>query len=305
MLLSKRIARYLEKNIDKIADKVSNRIYQEIYSYHQGSMPKEESKEANRAFLDFIKEKLKIQSTSFSKEEFLFKDLVNFEEGIAARRLKYKIDLIDLLKGINILRTALWENLKNKFKDEFCRVKDFFDLEERINYLFCKFIIGVSEVYLKSQKEVLEYNEAAFKKWEEVVKSAHNIELNIPCREEFAAIARLQAEAIARRLRYDEEEVQDIKIAVGEACDNAIEHGFSRKGIDVHYHLSLDYLTIEVRDYGSGFNPEGKGELPADLLSERGRGLFLMKELMNSAETKSKLGEGTLITLTKKRHFLR
>lgn len=299
-----RVADFINKSKDRISQDATSIIYKIIVSYRQGKMPQEESIQTCRDFLTYMSKKMISEDYKFEfNHGELVKDLVEFEEGISVKRIHYKISLADLLKGLSILRLVLWSTLKREFYEEVLKAEIFFEIEKKINIIFESFSDTLTQSYLKCQEEALDSQERAFRKWEEVVKSAHNIELNIPCREEFAAIARLQAEALARRLKYDEEQVQDIKVAVGEACSNAIEHGQSRRGVDIHYHLSMENLVVEVRDYGSGFDPTGKGALPEDPLDERGRGLFLMKKLMDNVEIESKFGGGTLIILTKKREF--
>lgn len=299
--LADKAAEFIKNNIEGIAYRTSLKIYQDILSYTKGSMPKKESQEASIHLLSQIVSHLQQDQRSHLDKDSVIKEAVKFEESIAHKRVQYRIDLIDVLRGMNILRIMLWDALNKEFSQEhIIRSEEFFDLERRINNIFLRYFIDIAEAYLKLHQEVIASQESAFEKWEEVVKSAHKIELNIPCREAFAAIARLQAEAIAVRLGFNEEKVQDVKVAVGEACSNAIEHGVSRRGIDITYETSLDFLKVTVRDYGPGFEYK-EGTLPADPLSERGRGLFLMKALTDEVVFHSKLGEGTMVALLKKR----
>jgi len=156
-------------------------------------------------------------------------------------------------------------------------------------------------MYLTSRDELIESQSSSLKMWEEVVKSTSRLDLKIPCEEEFAAIVRAQAEAIARRLNYNEETVNDIVMAVGEACDNAIEHGISEKGVDLHYTITKDDMIIQIIDYGKGFDPAGKGEEQPDLFNERGRGIFIIRNLISNVDIKSAPGAGTNVTITLRR----
>ena len=301
-LLLREAADWLETNRETLVKEVSQRIYHIIKSYRQQRMPMEESIKTMDTTLGYIIDFLRDKHISPNMDNGLLKgDLIKFEEGIASRRVVYSIKLFDLLRGIKIFRDELWSLLSRKFCDKSISPVEFFKLEKRINTFINYMMIRVSDSYIHNLGEIIQSQETQLMRWEEVVKSASNIELKIPCRNEFAAIVRMQAEAIARRAHYNEEEVQDIKVAVGEACDNAIEHGVSEKGIDIHYHLSLDELLIEVIDYGEGFDPTGKGEEPPDPFAERGRGVFLMKYLMDRVEIYSKPGEGTMMILAKKR----
>jgi len=302
-LLLSLAADFLDKRKQSLSETVSKKIYNEIESYKFSSMPVEESQRTIEQMLDFIIRQLRENRNHAPAAYEAIKDLVAYEEGIASRRVKYQISLVDLLHGIRIFRDLLWEDLQRKFGTKEFKGEEFFTLEKRINPFIYIFSVRVSEAYLNSKDEVIESQQKALLKWEEVVKSVSSIELKIPCREEFAIIGRMQAEAIARRLNFDEEEVQDIKSAVGEAVDNAIEHGISEKGIDLHYHLSRRELIIEIIDYGRGFNPDGVGfELP-DPMAERGRGLFILRQLVDDLRIESNGNEGTKVIMSKKRVF--
>jgi len=50
------------------------------------------------------------------------------------------------------------------------------------------------------------------------------VELRIPRSCEFVRVARKTAGALAHQLRFTLPDVQDIELAVGEACTNAVEH---------------------------------------------------------------------------------
>jgi len=123
------------------------------------------------------------------------------------------------------------------------------------------------------------------------------IQLKIPCMSQFAVTVRNQTEIIARRARFAGRKIHDIKTAVGEACDNAIEHGRSTEGVDICYRLTDDGMWIEIEDHGGGFDVTSKtGQCP-DPLNERGRGLFLMRLLMDDVEISSSEGQGTKVIM--------
>lgn len=139
--------------------------------------------------------------------------------------------------------------------------------------------------------------EEEIRTFETLALSTQGIELRIPCLSEFAVTARAQAELIAKRMRFKEDRIQDIKSAVGEACDNAIEHSNSPNGVDIRYRLRGTNLMIEVEDYGEGFDPESIGHsLPSPYI-EGGRGLYLIKNLTDEVRIVSRKGQGTKITM--------
>lgn len=264
-------------------------------------MPREESRKTVERLLVFLINHLREDNATGSAEAGRWhSDLVSFEEGIAARRVKMHIEFSDLMQGLHFLGAEAWKELSRELPRPLA-VDDLFALERRLNGLIDVFFVELSTAYVKSARAVIDAQEQALQKWEEVVRSASEIRLKIPCENEFAAIVRLQAEAIARRAGFSDEEIYDIMTAVGEVCDNAIEHGGSEGGIDVTYRFAPTEISVEVQDYGRGFDPTGRGEEVPDLFSERGRGIFLMKNLMDRVEIDSRPGHGTRILLAKSR----
>ncbi|MBI3929480.1 MAG: ATP-binding protein [Armatimonadetes bacterium] len=285
---------------------MSELCYSQLDSYKSEQMPREESVGTVLKLADFLTQNLLSvgHSDASRAAKSLHDEMVQFEEGIAARRVRVAIEFEDLLRGLQFMRREVWRILQRELSGaDGLSSREVFELQERINAVFDEFFIGLSSSYLKSQTELIANHESALKKWEEVVKSASQIRLKLPCREEFAAVVRLQAEAIARRVAFSEEEIYDIITAVGEVCDNAIEHGKSEMGIDVQYLMTRTEFKVEVQDYGSGFDPTGRGMEPPDVFSERGRGIFLMKHLMDRVEIDSQEGRGTRVLMAKKRKF--
>jgi serine/threonine-protein kinase RsbW len=291
----------LDEQKDRLATEVNDRTYRELSGYERGGLPREESRSSILRLINFLISNLRKHEEAIPAEDEFLKALIHFEAGIASERVHYKIDLIDLLHGIRICRNKIWDCLRKDLCEKDVDGSDFFKLEKRINTLVVYFFIAVTQMYLTSRDELIASQSSSLKMWEEVVKSTSRLDLKIPCKEEFAAIVRAQAEAIARRLNYLEETVNDIVMAVGEACDNAIEHGVSEKGVDLHYTITRDDMKVEIIDYGKGFDPAGKGEEQPDLFNERGRGIFIMRNLIDSVELKSAHGVGTKVTITLKR----
>lgn len=308
-LLCCRAAELLQTREEVLTRRVSDRCFAELSSYQRQQMPREESRGTVGRLLDHIVAHLRhgaavsqetlVSPVGTSAKE-MHDQLVRLEQGIAARRVRMAIDFDDLLKGIQIMRQELWSLLHSEMPQEpKVGFSQFAPLERAINEVFDEFLIGLASSYLSSQKEQIAHHESSLEKWEEVVRSASHIRLKVPCREEYAATVRLQAEAIARRVLSSEEDIYDIITAVGEVCDNAIEHGRSEFGVDVEYAMTATQFRVEVQDYGVGFDPTGRGDEPPDVFAESGRGIFLMRHLMDSLEIESQPGRGTRIVMVK------
>lgn len=91
-------------------------------------------------------------------------------------------------------------------------------------------------------------------------------------------------------------DVETILIATGEACANAIEHGyrFLPAGITtVRAELRGDLLEIEIRDHGS-WRPDDRGDS-----TDRGRGRLIMARVMDEAIIVG-TAHGTTVRLVKR-----
>ena len=91
-------------------------------------------------------------------------------------------------------------------------------------------------------------------------------------------------------------------MAVGEACNNATEHGHVINGsFALACAFDHDGLRIEVKDLGSGFDPDDKEiPVPREQRGSRGLGIFMMRSLMDVVRF-AVGGAGTTVMLCKRR----
>jgi serine/threonine-protein kinase RsbW len=131
------------------------------------------------------------------------------------------------------------------------------------------------------------------------------IELEIPARPEFVALARLVVSSLASTRRdLADDRVDDLKVAVSEACTNAIEAHHSAETHDsvvVRCTEFDDRLQIDIEDRGEGFDPESLPEHPPvtdpeRLNFERGLGIPLIRTLVDEVDIDSS-GDGTKVSL--------
>ena len=94
----------------------------------------------------------------------------------------------------------------------------------------------------------------------------------------------------------------EVQLAVGEAVANACRHGRSETGrSELRVRCALDgpNLVVTVADDGPGYAPPPSSyELP-DTFASGGRGLFLMKAMMDDVAVEAS-PEGTVVTLMKR-----
>lgn len=78
-----------------------------------------------------------------------------------------------------------------------------------------------------------------------------------------------------------EDVVGDVQLAVSEACNNVVLHAQETDAYKVAFELDAERVTVTVIDSGGGFDVETL--VPAGDEAEQGRGLSLMRALMDAA----------------------
>jgi len=129
------------------------------------------------------------------------------------------------------------------------------------------------------------------------------IELRIPRQAEFVCVARKTAATVAHHLSFAWDAVRDIELAVGEACNNAIEHVPAELGQEIVVRLGVepDRLVVEVIDQGEGFDPEEAEQGVADGETVRGFGIIVMRSVMDEVEIRCDPETGTCVRMIKRR----
>ena len=114
-----------------------------------------------------------------------------------------------------------------------------------------------------------------------------------------------EAEQFASAHGFDEDTAANIAMAVREAAVNAVLHGnsYSReKQVTAFLEADTENLTVRIADEGSGFNAEVLPDplSPENILRGSGRGVFLMRALMDTVSFRQ-LTPGTELTMVKHR----
>jgi anti-sigma regulatory factor (Ser/Thr protein kinase) len=76
-------------------------------------------------------------------------------------------------------------------------------------------------------------------------QASERITLSVPGRPEYVVVVRLAAAAIAGRMAFSYDEIEDLKVAVGEVCTAAILEGGPE--VNVFFEVERDRLAVEVR----------------------------------------------------------
>jgi len=133
--------------------------------------------------------------------------------------------------------------------------------------------------------------------------NGHKICVSLPSNVNMLGLIDKVVEGLSEYLNLDAEAHNALAISVIEAGTNAIQHGNQydeSKLVDLAFEIYPRSLKITVKDKGRGFNlNQVESELKdADPLRFRGRGILIMRELMDEVDfdfTKT----GTTVTLAK------
>ena len=133
----------------------------------------------------------------------------------------------------------------------------------------------------------------------------NNVDLSIPMQPDMEVIATSVAESMGVFMGLEENKVDEVKIAIVEACINAFEHSKSEeRRIDVSFSIDDSALTININDGGSGFDMDEAmakiAEKRSEGIGDRGWGLTLIYELMDEVSIAS-TPKGTLVKMLKYR----
>ena len=146
----------------------------------------------------------------------------------------------------------------------------------------------------------------------EAAGSGDVVELELPARPEVVSVARLIIGAlVAADPLFDEERCADLRLAVSEACTNAIQAelaGTRRRAEDpevapivMRCVLSDGCIEVEITDHGGGFDPD-QLEAHPDVTSpdrlnyEGGLGIPLIRMLADDLEFR-RTGDGTTVVM--------
>ncbi|MEI8306057.1 MAG: ATP-binding protein [Chloroflexales bacterium] len=130
------------------------------------------------------------------------------------------------------------------------------------------------------------------------------IELSIPSNPIFERVVRASAAELGIAFGFSDERVEDLKLAISEAVNNAIDHGNHgevNKLVAVVFEIDGEKLEIRISDQGSGMeHPDISRHVIDEQSLEsghlRGFGLYLISELVDDYEVNSSQ-KGTVLTL--------
>ncbi|GIP45207.1 serine-protein kinase RsbW [Paenibacillus sp. J45TS6] len=138
---------------------------------------------------------------------------------------------------------------------------------------------------------------------------SQSVKLNLPATADFVDIVRLNLYGIASKMGFSYEEIEDMKVAVSEACNNSVLYAYGEENgvVEVIFNFDDSELAITVKDEGESFERVEQREGVATLHDKDlndvqigGLGFYLMQALMDDVSVTSESGKGTEVVLTKR-----
>jgi serine/threonine-protein kinase RsbW len=113
-----------------------------------------------------------------------------------------------------------------------------------------------------------------------------------------------KCEEMAALAGFVNDERDSIAIATTEMVANAIYHGNKSnpaKTVHIRFYVAPGRLTVRITDQGKGFNPTlvPDPRQPENLLKDSGRGIFIVRSMMDSVDFEFEPEGGTTVVLSK------
>lgn len=127
--------------------------------------------------------------------------------------------------------------------------------------------------------------------------TTHSMTLRLPREPPSVAVARHITRHLLEALGATRLGVDDVETGVGEACANAVQHADRSEAFDIAITVEGATCSVWVVDDGPGFSLDQLR--PASPDADGGRGLPLMRAVMDGVEVISHPGQGTVVRLAK------
>jgi serine/threonine-protein kinase RsbW len=117
-------------------------------------------------------------------------------------------------------------------------------------------------------------------------------------------VVRRVLNASMRTLGVADDCLTDIELALTEACTNVLDHATAGDKYEVIAGLDDATCVIDVVDTGRGFDADHLGHAEADPSAEEGRGIQLIRALVDSVHFRSRPERGMIVHLEKQLEFV-
>jgi serine/threonine-protein kinase RsbW len=128
------------------------------------------------------------------------------------------------------------------------------------------------------------------------------VRLTFPAKSDYLLLARLALTGLARSFPVDAEVLADLKLAVTEACGNAVRHAYEDEEgpVTVRFVAAGDRLEMIVEDEGAGVDKAVVPDFVAEDRPEGGMGMAIMRAVVDELDISNGAGgKGTVVRMTK------
>jgi serine/threonine-protein kinase RsbW len=134
---------------------------------------------------------------------------------------------------------------------------------------------------------------------------SRTVKLDVASRFEMLDVVQTVLLQLCAIVGFDEESTHHLNVAIRESVVNAIKHGNRQdesKRVELQFSLGDGSLEVQVRDEGSGFQPEAIPDplAPENILKAYGRGIFFMRQFMDEVSYSFPKKGGTVVRMLKK-----
>ena len=133
------------------------------------------------------------------------------------------------------------------------------------------------------------------------------VRLSFPAKPDYLLLARLALSGVVRSLPVGPELLADLKLAVTEACGNAVRHAYddaAEGSVGVAFVVADDRLEMIVEDEGAGIDVPvetlvDENAAPAEPI-DGGMGMAIIRAIVDELEIREGAdGRGTVVHMTK------
>jgi serine/threonine-protein kinase RsbW len=129
------------------------------------------------------------------------------------------------------------------------------------------------------------------------------VRLSFPAKPDYLLLARLALSGLARDMPFGDEVLADLKLAVTEACGNAVRHAYADGAgdVSVSYVVSDGELEMIVEDQGSGLEASEVVKQRTSVPLEGGMGMSIIRTIVDELDVQPGAdGRGTVVRMTKR-----
>jgi anti-sigma regulatory factor (Ser/Thr protein kinase) len=129
------------------------------------------------------------------------------------------------------------------------------------------------------------------------------VRLSFPAKADFLLLARLALSGVARDVPMSDEVLADLKLAVTEACGNAVRHAYpdGDGDVSVSYLISNAALEMIVEDQGTGLDERELSTEPATDPLDSGMGISIIQAIVDELDiSEGADGRGTVVRMRKR-----